>query len=128
MRTGFLKTAVLVAAIAFAASAITASPVQAGRGPRPSTTSATLTVSPNPVPAYSTYHIAGCGYALGVTVLLNMVQGNGTVAATGAVPGSDGCISLDWNTNAPGTYTLKAYQQPWGAKLNLMASTTFAVV
>ena len=120
-----------VLVLALAIAAVSATPAFAARGGgKPGggvTSSATLTVSPNPVPAYSTYHISGCGYALGVTVLLNMVQGDGAIAATGAVPGSDGCIGIDWNTNAPGTYTLKAYQQPWGAKPNLVASTTFAV-
>ena len=126
------RLAFVVLLVALTVSALTAAPALAakggGRGGGSVSSGATLLVSPNPVPANSSYHISGCGYTVGVTVLLNMVQGDGTVAATGAVPGSDGCIGIDWNTNAPGTYTLKAYQQPWGAKLNLVASTTFAVI
>jgi hypothetical protein len=85
--------------------------------------SATLTVSPNPVPASSWFHISGCGYAPGQGVTLNL-HTSSAVATTGTQAGSDGCLNVDWYSHAAGTYTLYAST---GSRNTVVASITFQV-
>jgi len=88
----------------------------------PSCAQCTLVVSPNPVPAYSSFHVDGCGYT-GTAVQMNLVQPTG-VAAWAESVGSDGCTHFDYSVNGPGAYTLNAYQ---GLNFTLMASVSFSV-
>lgn len=87
---------------------------------------ATLAVSPNPVPAYGFFHAQGCGYVVGKVVNVYLLDGKTTRFGAVAVD-ANGCISFDWDTGAPATYKLEASQNLKGKTQTLMASTTFEV-
>jgi hypothetical protein len=92
----------------------------AGKAPGPTSTGATLTASPNPVPAWSQYSLSGCGYVAGkqVTIVIN----NGTFFSAGL--DSAGCLlPVSWWTSGPGSYRIDAYQTLRSRKQSLMAST-----
>ena len=68
----------------------------------------TLSVTPNPAPASSTFHASGCGYTPGVAVQMTLWSPQ-AIASTVAGVDSTGCMNLDWSTNqSKGTYTLTA--------------------
>ena len=88
-------------------------------------TYATLTVSPNPAPAWTWFQAEGCGYVTGKVV--NILVKSGATAFFGVGVDANGCISFMHSTGAPGTYTVEAHQNLKGKKQTLMASITFAV-
>jgi hypothetical protein len=115
--------AVLLGAAAFSANSALAAGGGHHGGGQTGGGAATLSVSPNPVPAYSFFHISGCGYVPGEGVTLNLWTSS-AVATTGTVAGADGCISGDWSTHSAGSYTLVAAT---GSRNTVAASITFQV-
>ena len=116
--------ALLVAAPSFAGR-VEGDGSSAPRGGGSSTsTSATLTASPNPVAAWSQYWLSGCGYVVGkqVTIVIN----NGTFF--GAAVDANGCLApVSWWASGAGSYRIDGYQKLKGRKQTLMATTMLSV-
>jgi hypothetical protein len=84
--------------------------------PGPVTGTATLAVSPNPVPAYSTFQISGCGYTPSAGVQFNLYA-PGVTAVWGGIADSSGCLfNAEGWANASG-----------GARLDVLAGSTTLV-
>jgi len=120
------SAALLGAVVVLGAAALSAGGADAAKGGKHGAHQtgggATLVITPNPVAAYSSFHVDGCGYT-GTTVQMNLVQPAG-VAAWAEPVGTDGCTHFDWSANGAGAYTLNAYQ---GQNWTLMASAPFSV-
>ncbi len=84
---------------------------------------AALVVSPNPVPAYSAFQIAGCGYTPSVGIKFVQYASDAT-GVFGGMTDSAGCLvnAVGW-ANAPGTVRLEA----WENSVTLAASTSFTI-
>ena len=101
--------------------------VSAGKPPRESSGSATLTVTPNPVGAYGTsYSVRGSGYKVGVFVAIQLYE-PGCCRFFSIMPDASGNIGFTTTTAGPGTYKVEARQQLGGRKTTLMATATFVV-
>ena len=84
--------------------------------PAPVTGTATVAVSPNPVPANSTFQISGCGYTPSAGVQFNLYS-PGVTAVWGGIADSTGCLynATGW-ASAPGS-----------AQLDVLAGSTTVV-
>ena len=113
----------LMASTAFAAKPTAGSGGHGHKGGGGTTGTATLVVSPNPVPAYSTFQITGCGYQPGVGVQLNLYAPGG-MAVWGGVADSGGCLynATGW-ANAPGSARLDVL----AGSTTVVASLTFTI-
>jgi hypothetical protein len=91
--------------------------------PGPVTGTATLNVSPNPVPAYSTFQITGCGYTPSAGVQFNLYS-PGVTAVWGGIADSSGCLSnaTGW-ANASGSAKLDVL----AGSTTIVASKTFTI-
>jgi hypothetical protein len=94
-------------------------------GGKPSGTSATLVVTPDPVIAGgAVYTVTGSGYPPGQ--LVPIALGNpGCCVSFNVLADSAGNIRFERATGFPGTYSIKAYKV--GRKVTLLAQTTFVV-
>jgi hypothetical protein len=98
---------------------------------KPAAYSPSLSVS-WPVAAASTaattetsYLVSGCGYNAGLGGVTVVVYSPGAAAFAGAMPDSNGCVSLsNFATNGAGHYEIDAFQTVRG-KSTLVASTSF---
>jgi hypothetical protein len=96
--------------------------VLAGRGGGHTTaTSATLTLSPNPVAAWSSFRGSGCGYTVGKQVNIS-VSGPAWKAGLPVPVNGDGCMSFTFWVDGPGAYTVKAMQNLSGRKQTTLAT------
>jgi hypothetical protein len=113
--------ALIVAGI-FITFAMAARPSVSG----PASLAATLTVTPNPAAAGSSFHAGGCGFAVDRPV--NIVLSGGATQTFFAV-GADvnGCLSFDGFAGGSGSYTLQGFQNINGSEPTLMAKTAFSV-
>lgn len=127
-----LKRGLVVATFMVAFTLLAASPAFAGKpsggsgggkGHGGSSSTATLLVSPNPVPAFSWFEVTGCGYVPGETVQLSLWTSS-AITSRVSVASSTGCIALPWEANSAGSYTLKAAT---GARSRFVASISFEV-
>ena len=84
---------------------------------------ATVAVSPNPVPGYSTFQITGCGYTPSVGVQLNLYA-PGVTAVWGGMADATGCLynATGW-ANAPGSARLDVL----AGSTTVVASVTFTI-
>ena len=123
----FSKVAMVLTVVALMASA------SAFAG-KPAAYSPSLSVS-WPVAAASTfagttetsYLVSGCGYNVSLGGVTVVVYSPGAAAFAGAMPDSNGCVSLsNFATNGAGHYEIDAYQTVRG-KATLVASTGFDV-
>jgi hypothetical protein len=118
-------------AVVLACISLTALPAYARGGhTTPTTPRASLTVSPNSVPAGGTaYMVSGCGYAAGKDVQVT-VKEPGSLVFTSVGADATGCMRIKlWSGNTPGTYTVSTYQSAKaGGKLTLMAAASLSVV
>ena len=95
-----------------------------GGGKPPRGSSATLSVTPNPVAAGgSVYSVTGGGYGAGAMVAVNLAT-PGCCLAFNVLADSTGHISFETTTNGAGTYTVKTYKY---GTTTLLASKTFTV-
>jgi len=124
----------IVAVVVIVASTLAAGPALAakggkgGNGGHGGNTTATLTVSPNPVPLGAPYLISGCGYTYGKSVALVTVYPDGHGSVIGVAVGTDGCISQnDPGETIAGNYELDTYQDLGGRSWTLLATRPFAV-
>jgi len=125
-RLGFWAPIVVLAA-ALLMLAVSTDAVEAARGGgkgggKPSRSSATLSVSPNPVPLLSTsVTISGSGFAANQPYSVQLV---GICCFKGVITDANGAFSLvyDHEFYYPGTYTAEAWNS--GGKV---AATTFTV-
>lgn len=113
-------------AVALILALVVAAPVAAKR-PRQlaATGNETLSVSPSPVPAQSSFQVGGCGYTPNSSVRL-ILEAPGVLAFWGGAIGADGCYynTVGYATN-PGTATLTAYVT---TSYEVLAATTFEIV
>ena len=99
--------------------------VAAGK-PGPATT-ATLSVSPNPVGAYGkSYTVTGSGYKVGTFVAIQLYE-PGCCRFFSIMPDAYGKIGFTTTTAGPGTYKVEARQRLNSRKTTLMATATFTV-
>lgn len=97
-----------------------------GKHGRDQTTAATLSVSPNPVPAWGgQYTVAGSGFAANKAVSFSIAS-PGCCLAFNVWADSSGRVSFSRTTGSPGTYKIDAYQLS-GRKYALMATVSFNV-
>jgi hypothetical protein len=84
---------------------------------------ATVSVSPNPVPAFSEFVLRGCGYTPGAGVQFNLYE-QGGVAVWGGLADASGCLTnaSGWSAGA-GSARLDVLQ----GSTTLVASTTFTI-
>jgi len=123
-RAGLLSA---VFTLALVTSAVSASPAFAAKGHGGTTPqAASLTVNPNPAPAYTYVQISGCGYDPGVWVEIT-VQGAVALGFTSALTDSSGCFSHDWWTGDPYSYLVSTYENASARRPTLMATTTLVV-
>jgi hypothetical protein len=114
----------LIASTAFAAKGGNSSNHGGGHhGGKGGTMTATVVVSPNPVPAYSTFQITGCGYTPDAGVQFNLYTATAT-AVWGATADSNGCLNTGGWANAPSSATLDVLE----GSVTKVASTTFKIV
>jgi hypothetical protein len=128
---GRLTNTRLLAVAAIFAALLALAPVALGakganRGSDNGRSSATLTLSPNSVPSWSTFSAYGCGYTVGkpVNIAVNSVYWR---AGFPVGVDADGCISFDWAVDGPGTYEVKAMQNLSGNKQTVLATATLTV-
>ena len=88
---------------------------------------ATLSVSPNDAPAWSTVSVTGCGYDAEAVVYLDIHKPS-ALAFYGVMPDAGGCFALTVTTDDPGTYRLETRQQLKGKRWTTMASYDLPVV
>ncbi len=105
--------------LALAMSALTVGSAFAAKGGKSGggsggTTNATLSVAPNPAPAYSYVQLSGCGYATGVWIDIT-VQQPVSLGFTSALTDGSGCFSHSWWVPGPYTYTVQSYEAASGA-------------
>ena len=131
-RTKTVIRAALVATLAvglMASSVFAAKPTGGGGGGKGkpggggTTLTATATVTPSPVPAYSTFHVTGCGYKPGVGLQFNLYA-PGVTSVWGGTADSAGCLSnVEGWANAPGSARLDVLEN----STTRVASTTFTI-
>ena len=94
-----------------------------GGGKPGGTLTAQVAVSPNPVPAYSTFAITGCGYKPNVGVQFTL-YGPDSTNVSGGIVGDNGCLknATGW-ANAPGSARLDVLE----GSVTRVASTTFEI-
>jgi hypothetical protein len=87
------------------------------------TLTATVVVSPNPVPAYTTFRITGCGYTPSTGVQFNLYSPGGT-SVWGGLADAAGCLTngSGW-ANGAGSARLDVL----AGSVTVVASVTFAV-
>ena len=90
-------------------------------------TAATLTVAPNPVPAYTHPTVTGTGFKSGKEVLVGIP---GDLRFTSVTPDSTGAFSFIYTarTLAPDTYTMEAWVAERKGKWVMKTSLSFSVV
>jgi hypothetical protein len=125
--TRLLAVAVICAALlALAPVALGAKGGNGGSGQAGSGSSATLTLSPDPVTSWSSFSGSGCGYTVGrqVNIAVNSPYWN-----AGFPVGVDasGCIRFSFWVDGPGTYGVKAMQNLHGNKQTVLATATLTV-
>ena len=116
-------TVVLVLTLVLVPSAL------AGKGGNNSggtTSSATLTLTPNPVASWSAFWGSGCGYAVGAQVNIVVTSPYWTAGVPVGVDGN-GCIRFQFWVDGPGTYGVKAMQGSRGNKQTVLASASLTV-
>jgi hypothetical protein len=99
----------------------------AARGGASAGSTATLTVSPNPVAAWSSFEGSGCGYRTGKQVNIN-VSGPSWNAGFPVGVDASGCISFQFWVDGPGTYSVTAMQNLSGHKQTVLARATLTAV
>jgi hypothetical protein len=117
----------LLAAALVSGSALAGKPSGGGGGKGGGKPGGTLTgqvvVSPNPMPAYSTFAITGCGYKPNIGVQFTLYAPDMTSVWGGMTDGT-GCL---WNAtgwaNAPGTARLDVLE----GSVTRVATTTFTI-
>jgi hypothetical protein len=118
--------AVCTALLALAPVALGAKGGNRGGGNAGSGSSATLTLSPNPVSTWSSFSGSGCGYTVGkqVNIAVNSPYWN-----AGFMTGvdADGCMHFSFWVDGPGTYEVKAMQNLNGNKQTVLATATLTV-
>lgn len=125
MLEAIVIAAIVIVTIGFVAPAgdLPAVPAAAA-GPA---TSATLTVTPNPVAAGgATYTVRGSGYKVGTYVAIQLYE-PGCCRFFSIMPDAYGNIAFSTTTAGPGSYKVEARQRLGGRKTTLMASTSFTV-
>ena len=94
-----------------------------GGGKPGGTLTGQVVVSPNPVPAYSTFVIAGCGYKPNIGLQFTLRAPDMT-GVWGGMTDANGCL---WNAtgwaNAPGSATLEVLE----GSVTTVARTTFTI-
>jgi hypothetical protein len=100
--------------------------VLAARGGHPTSTSATLTLSPNPVAAWSSFRGTGCGYTVGKQVNVN-VDSPYWKAGFPVGASDSGCIAFTFWVDGAGSYVVKTSQALSGRKQTQMARITLTV-
>jgi hypothetical protein len=102
--------------------------VQIAAAARPDAgTSATLTVTPNPVAAGgATYVVTGSGYKVGTFVAIQLYE-PGCCRFFSIMPDANGNIAFAATTVGPGTYKVEARQRLGGRKTTLVGTATFTV-
>ena len=108
-----------------AGTALAGKPAASGGGKHGGgvTGTATLSLSPNPVPAYSTFQITGCGYTPSAGLQFNLYA-TGVTAVWGGTADSSGCLAnvSGW-ANAPGSARLDVLE----GSVTLVASKSFMI-
>lgn len=84
---------------------------------------ATVVVSPNPVPAYSTFQIAGCGYTPGAGVQFNLYAPGVTAVWGGMVDGAGCLTNAEGWANSAGSARLDVL----AGSVTVVASTSFTI-
>lgn len=121
-----LLVVALAAGTAFAAKGGGGSKTNGGHGGSKhggTGSTATVSVSPNPVPAYSEFQAVGCGYPANAGVQLNLYTSDVT-AVYGGIVDANGCLYNAWLwANAPSSAKLDVLLN----SKTLVASTTFTI-
>jgi hypothetical protein len=112
----------LVAGTAFAAKP-TAGTNHGHKGGGGTTGTATLVVSPNPVPAGSTFQITGCGYTPSAGVQFDLYS-PGVTAVWGGIADSSGCL---YNATGWASLSGSAKLDVLEGSVTLVASMTFTI-
>jgi hypothetical protein len=124
-----MSLAVLALALVPAAG-LAAKGGNAGAGGKPggggSGSSASLTLSPNPVVSWSAFWGSGCGYTVGtqVNVVVNSPYWN---AGFPVAVDATGCMRFQFWVDGPGTYGVKTMQNLSGNKQTVLASASLTV-
>ena len=84
---------------------------------------ATVGVSPNPVSAFSSFAIAGCGYTPGAGVQFSFYAPDGARAWAGTVDGTGCLTNAEGWANSSGTAKLDVV----GGGVTVVASTSFTI-
>ena len=94
-----------------------------GGGKPGGTLTAQVVVSPNPVPAYSTFTLTGCGYKPNAGVQINLYA-PGVTAVWGSLVDGNGCLldATGW-ASSPGSARLDVLE----GSVTRVASTTFEI-
>jgi hypothetical protein len=94
-----------------------------GGGKPGGTLTAQVVVSPNPVPAYGTFTMSGCGYTPNVGVQFNLYAPGSTSVWGGTIDGN-GCLRnpTGW-AGSPGTATIDVLE----GSVTRVASATFEI-
>ena len=113
----------LIAGTAFAGKPAAGTGGHKGGGGGGTGGTATLVVSPNPVPAYTEFNITGCGYKPNVGIKFVLYTSDVT-SVQGGQTDAGGCIlnAVGW-ANAPGTARLEA----WVNSVTLTATASFTI-
>lgn len=95
-----------------------------GHGGKPGNFTATVTVSPNPVPVNSQFQITGCGYRPLSGVQINIYQPYGT-SVQGDTVDSNGCLTVTsgWADGTAGSARVDVFQD----SKTLVARTAFTI-
>jgi hypothetical protein len=112
------------ALIAILVVGVMAGTALAGKPGSTSTTSANVTVNPNPVAVGAPYVVSGCGYKAGTPLDVKLYTSTATVVL---MTGGDvhGCFSVETTTWSASAVRVEVWQ--YGRKWTLKASTTFTV-
>jgi len=127
-KTRLLVVATICAAVRALAPAAPAEKRGNGAGGHGGTggSSATLTLSPNPVSSWSAFSGYGCGYTVGkqVNIVVNSPYWN---AGFPVGVDADGCMKFQFWVDGPGTYGVKAMQNLSGNKQTVLATASLTV-
>jgi hypothetical protein len=127
----FRSATILGAVVIIGAAAISAGPTFAAKGGKGGHQTgggtASLTVTPNPLPAYTQPTVSGTGFGAGETVFVGIP---GDVPYTTVTADGTGAFTMVYTRNViyvPYTYTMEALSGGSNGIFTVRASTTFVV-
>jgi hypothetical protein len=87
---------------------------------------AALSITPNPIPAWSSFHGSGCGYTVGKQVNINVYSPTWQAGFPVGVDAS-GCMTFMFYVDGAGSYTITSSQAAKGHRQTQIASVVVSV-